>query len=163
MSLKKTTYYWIILGIVLALTTGILLYNQQQTPIASDPTIQEYTTANISFTDSTVPSLEVWIADTPYKRSKGLSVVDTLNENEGMFFIFEQPGIYPFWMKDMQFPIDIMWIDASMRIVYIHEDAVPEDYPSSYNPRQEALYVLETASGFVEKYGIAIGDTVIKE
>lgn len=163
MSLKKTTYPWIILGIILASIAGILLQKQYQKPIARDDSVQEYTTAAISFTNSSIPSLDVWIADTPYKRSKGLSVVDELNEDEGMFFVFEQSGIYPFWMKDMQFPIDIIWVDESMRIVYIHEYVIPEDYPHSYNPKQEALYVLETPSGFVETYGIAIGDTVIKQ
>lgn len=163
MSLKNTTYSWIILGIILASIAGVLLQKQYQKPIANVDSVQQYATAVISFSDSSIPSLDVWIADTPYKRSKGLSVVDELNKNEGMFFIFEQSGIYPFWMKDMQFPINIMWVDESMRIVHIHEHAIPEDYPHSYNPGKEALYVLETQHGFVETYGIAIGDSVVKQ
>ena len=52
------------------------------------------------------------LSTTPDSQSKGLAIKDSLNENEGMLFIFESPQKYSFWMKDMKFPIDIIWINS---------------------------------------------------
>ena len=58
-------------------------------------------------------------------RLKGLSIKNTLNESEGMLFPFDTPGEYSFWMKDMKFPIDIIWIDSNYKIVYIEKNLQP--------------------------------------
>lgn len=105
-------------------------------------------------------SLSVFTADDPAERAMGLSSFDTLEEDEAMLFIFDYPGRYPFWMKDMKFAIDIVWLDVSGVIVYIKENAEPSDYPNAYYPDTDALYVIEFVSGFVEKQNIQIGDTL---
>ena len=98
------------------------------------------------------------VADTPQKQSRGLAVRSSMNDNEAMLFVFQESGIYPFWMKDMKFPIDILWLDKNKKIVFIKEHARPEEYPMTYTPDRESRYVLELVDGFVEKNNVKVGD-----
>ena len=103
------------------------------------------------------------LATTPESQSKGLAVKDSLSENEGMLFIFESPQKYSFWMKDMKFPIDIIWINSAGKIVHIEKNLSPcvlfLPCPS-YAPNDDSLYVLEVVSNFTNKFDINIGETV---
>lgn len=77
-----------------------------------------------------------------------------------MLFIFEEPGLYGFWMKDMKFDIDMIWLDKKGTVVHL-EAAVPADsYPQIYYPSVPASYVLELNSGESEQLGLDIGDIV---
>jgi uncharacterized protein len=103
----------------------------------------------------------VEIAQTGQERAQGLSGRDPLGEDSGMLFIFDQPAVYPFWMKDMKFPLDIIWIDNS-RVVDIWANApapTSADTPL-YSPGVAASYVLEVAAGFVDESNLKIGDPV---
>jgi uncharacterized membrane protein (UPF0127 family) len=91
-------------------------------------------------------------------RQKGLSGRLRLATGEGMLFIFPEPAIHSFWMKDMNFAIDIMWLDGNLRIVTIKERAEPSSYPESFAPSAPAMYVLEVPAGFTETHKIKIGD-----
>lgn len=102
--------------------------------------------------------LKTQISDTKEKRTIGLSEHKLLNNDEAMLFVFEQPGYYGFHMPNMNFPIDIFWLDIDKKIVHIKKSAQPEDYPEVYIPPQPALYVVETVDGFAEEYGVRIGD-----
>ncbi len=102
----------------------------------------------------------VGVADTLGSRSKGLSDRESLGANEGLLFVFEKPGVYSFWMKDMLFSIDIVWISEAGQIIYIEEGATPESFPESFGPQVESLYVLEVNKGTFEKEGIVVGDFV---
>lgn len=88
----------------------------------------------------------VKIAETPSDRARGLSGREKLNADEGMLFIFPEDGIYPFWMKDMRFAIDIIWIDASWNVVAITKNARPESFPALFTTPSKIRYVLEIAS-----------------
>jgi len=101
------------------------------------------------------------IADTKTERAKGLSGVKMLSKNEGLLFVFDTPGVYPFWMKDMNFAIDIIWVDENLEIVYIKENATPESFPELFNPKVEALYVLEINAGETSDSKIKIGDNLV--
>jgi uncharacterized membrane protein (UPF0127 family) len=74
-----------------------------------------------------------------------------------MLFVFEKPGHYGFWMKDMHFNIDMIWLDEAFKVVYIQPDATPESYPTSYGQEAEAKYVLETNAGFAKVHNIRLG------
>ena len=100
------------------------------------------------------------MALTDTKREQGLSARVVLAENNGMLFIFDRSGVYPFWMKDMNFPIDIIWLDENLKVVYIKKDARPESYPDVYGSEKKAKYVLEVSSGFSEKNNLKVGDGV---
>jgi uncharacterized membrane protein (UPF0127 family) len=102
----------------------------------------------------------VTIAKTPSTREKGLSGRASLALDEGLLFIFPKPGMYPFWMKDMNFPIDIVWIDSTRAIVGISENISPETYPDSFSPPKNIQFVLEVNAGMAKSSGLQIGDVV---
>lgn len=104
-------------------------------------------------------SIEVELAKTPEQQTRGLSGKATLPENQGMLFLYDKPGFYSFWMKDMQFPIDIVWIGADQKIVDISKNKSPESFPKTFQPQQPAQYVLEVNAGFADRNNITIGDT----
>src|SRR3989344_45500 len=95
-------------------------------------------------------SIKVELVLTEREHERGLSGRSELKENEGMLFVFDYPGVYSFWMKDMNFPIDIIWFAEDLKVVYIKKDARPESYPETYKPFKDAKYVLEVVSGFSE-------------
>lgn len=106
------------------------------------------------------------IADTPQKRMVGLSEHESLPDNEGMLFVFEESDQFMvFWMKGMSFALDLIWIDDG-KVVQIHENAPPQsaNTPDSetvfYLPNQPINYVLEVNAGFIEKNNIQVGDMV---
>ena len=103
------------------------------------------------------------IAATDEQRTKGLSVKDRLGENEAMLFVFDNEAEHTFWMKNMKFPIDIIWLDSDKTIVHIEHNLQPCSFEllcPTYKPNVESLYVLETVGGFAEKYDIVKGTMV---
>jgi len=104
----------------------------------------------------------VEIADTETTRAQGLSNRLSLTENAGLLFIFNRADYYSFWMKEMNFPIDIIWLDDNWRIVDITANASPQDFPQTYQPRAPARYVLEVNAGFIVTHDIVIGAQAIR-
>ncbi|OHB04019.1 MAG: hypothetical protein A3B03_01000 [Candidatus Zambryskibacteria bacterium RIFCSPLOWO2_01_FULL_42_41] len=100
------------------------------------------------------------VADTLEKRAKGLSERKIFPEGTGMLFIFDNPAQYGFWMKNMNFPIDIVWINEEWQIVGIEKQVSPETFPQIFYPNQVVKYVLELPAGFSDKYRIDIGQYV---
>ena len=86
-----------------------------------------------------------------------------MKEDEGMLFVYDRPSRQAFWMKDMKFPIDIIWLDVRGSVVHI-EDGLKPCIPSltcpTYSPDKEAQYVLETVAGFSKKHQLTIGTHV---
>ena len=115
----------------------------------------------------------VTVAGTPAERERGLMFVTELKPDAGMLFIFEQNGIYPFWMKNTLIPLDIIWLDEDKRVVYISANTPPclpaealAQAGANYNcpvfsPETEARYVLEVNAGAAERLQLQTGDTVI--
>ena len=104
--------------------------------------------------------LRVEVADSEEKRVNGLSNRPRMAEDRGMLFVFEESGRYPIWMRNMQFPLDVFWLDGRGVIVDIWKNASPDSYPQIFEPLAEAYYILETVAGFSEVYNVEIGDTV---
>lgn len=102
--------------------------------------------------------LKLEIADTPGKRIRGLSGRDNLDKNAGLLFIYDQPEVYGIWMKDMNFPIDVIWLDEDYRVVDIAQDVRSDSFPTIFEPSKPALYILEVNTGFVIQNQIKIGD-----
>ena len=121
---------------------------------------QVHRPANINMVEIGNIRIAVDTAITPKAQALGLSFRPALSEDEGMLFIFDKPGKQNFWMKDMNFPIDIIWISEDKKIVYIKKDARPELYPETYGGEQNSKYVLELVSGFSDKYNLKEGDKV---
>lgn len=102
----------------------------------------------------------VEVADNEYLLEKGLSNHVPLEPDEGMFFVFEKVGNHGFWMKDMLFPIDIVWFDENLKVIHIEKSVSPKSYPKVFVPDRPAKYVLEVAEGQVSESNIKIGDTI---
>jgi uncharacterized protein len=101
---------------------------------------------------------KVELASTAEKRQKGLGERERICENCGMLFIFPRSGNYHFWMKDMKFSLDIIWM-ADNKIVYIAKNVSPE-LEGTLNASLPADKVLEINAGLCDKYGIKEGDKV---
>jgi uncharacterized protein len=124
-------------------------------PVAPAPTV---TIGDASFA--------VELAVTHEQRTQGLSGRPGLTPGAGMLFIFGSEGLYYFWMKDMRFPLDMVWINAECAVVDITKEVPPPDPGqttsdlSTYAPSEPAQYVLEINAGQAESAGIHIGDMV---
>ncbi|MFH1973125.1 MAG: DUF192 domain-containing protein [Patescibacteria group bacterium] len=110
-----------------------------------------------------VTSLRMEIADTDASRMRGLSGRTSLAPEAAMLFVFGERGIYPFWMKEMRFPIDIVWIDGDT-VVDVTTLQPPEEgmnVPSNHIPFAMADRVLEVNAGLAESLGLTKGATVV--
>jgi uncharacterized membrane protein (UPF0127 family) len=116
-----------------------------------------YKTESLSIGTATI---SVEIADTDALREQGLSDRTSLGANAGMLFVFQSDLIPDFWMKDMNFPLDMIWIDASGTIADITNDILPASYPSTVSPKTPIRYVLEVNAHFAQANGIVVGDSV---
>ncbi len=111
--------------------------------------------------------LQVQIADSEPRRIRGLMFQDQLPYDQGMIFVFEKPGLYSLWMLNMQFSLDMIWFDQDGKIVHIEKDVPPCKTPleiaacQSIIPDEEAVYVLEVTSGFVDQNNIT-QDSIMK-
>ena len=105
--------------------------------------------------------LEVQIADTDPGRARGLMFQDQLPFDEGMLFVFDGETKRSIWMLNMQFPLDILWLDENGKVVYIEKDVPPcktaletVTCPSYKGNNNDAKYILEVTAGFVDKFNI---------
>jgi uncharacterized protein len=146
-SLKKENVLPFALIFIFILITAFLVYNSEE-----DVRVKRVRIGG--------QNIRVELALTPEERTLGLSGRDALGDTEGMLFVFPEPGEYLFWMKGMNFPIDIIWIDEKKQIIYVKTNALPENYLETYGPEQDAKYVLEVSAGFSEKNNVKVGDKV---
>lgn len=102
-------------------------------------------------------SLRIELATTTAAREMGLGGRQSIPDGYGMLFVFPKSDRYGFWMKDMQVPIDIFWLDDKGQVVSIAADVAPATYPNVFYPSAPAQYVLETRAGFAADHGIATG------
>src|SRR5262245_13000232 len=118
-------------------------------------------TATVTFREGVQVRAEV--VDTPPAMERGLMFRESLPQNEGMIFVFERTGVYPFWMKNTLIPLDIVWLDEDWRIVSIAASVPPcrADPCPTYPPAGPARYVVEVNAGFTRTHGIARGDRVV--
>ena len=103
--------------------------------------------------------LQVQIADTRPLQTRGLMFQEKLPYDQGMLFVFDDEGVRSMWMLNMQFALDVIWLDADGKVVYIQKDAQPcksaiETAACTFTNGNSAKYVLEVTSGFVDKYNI---------
>lgn len=106
--------------------------------------------------------VEAEVAKTMLERAEGLSHRESLAADEAMLFIFEEPDNYQFWMKDMNFAIDIIFVNDGKIVDIKRNVPVPEidgNY-ERYPPAEPALYVLEVPAGLSEEYGFDMGTSV---
>ena len=183
--LAKTRY------LILALLTGLLAVTAAcgntatSTPPAEIPTIppsespvatvMTAATPSAASTDNPITGpfvridelvFPVELAADPESRIRGLSGRDSMHSGTGMLFVFENAERFRFWMKEMRFSLDIVWIGSNCKVVDVSEN-VPFPDPSTpfedllrYSPESRAKYVLEINGGEAAALGLGVGDQV---
>jgi uncharacterized membrane protein (UPF0127 family) len=97
------------------------------------------------------------IAQTVAEQNKGLGDRSSLGKYDGMLFVFSTPNIECFWMKNTEFPLDMVWISSNKTVEYIQTNVQPDSYPETYCPTVFAKYVIELNAGAVKNADITIG------
>ena len=104
--------------------------------------------------------LQVQVADTEPRRIRGLMFQDQLPYDQGMIFVFDEPGLYSLWMLNMQFSLDMIWFYSQGNVVHLEKNVPPCKTAletmtcQSIIPEGNAMYILEVTSGFIDKYNI---------
>jgi uncharacterized protein len=104
---------------------------------------------------------KVEVAKSEKEKQIGLSDTKELADNQGMLFVFDKPDYYSFWMKGMEFPIDIIYINGDKVTTVIPNAPVPTDGDLRvYQPKEKSDKVLEINAGLAKKYNIKEGSTI---
>ena len=110
-------------------------------------------------TDSIVSHFDIEIADTDYETQTGLMYRPSMEQNQGMLFIFPTEAMHSFYMKNTEFPLDIIYIDGNLKIASFQKNAKPYD-ESSLPSQVPVKYVLEVNAGLSDKFGLQVGDSI---
>lgn len=94
------------------------------------------------------------------QQQRGLGGRDSLPANTGMLFVFQDPSVQCFWMKDMLFPIDMLWLDEDGKVLYMAERVSPDTYPETFCGEGQTKYVLELPAGTAAERSIGLGDRI---
>ncbi len=103
------------------------------------------------------------VADTFLKQAVGLMYRPHLKRNEAMLFTFRRGGIYPIWMLNMRFPIDIIWLGDNFQAIDIAHSVKPCSSIlrcKTYSNKRNARYVLELCAGISNRFGIRVGSSL---
>lgn len=108
---------------------------------------------------------EVEVVKDIISQARGLSGRKSLDSGAGMLFIFSDSSTRAFWMKDMNFPIDIVWIREGRVVGFVQDAPIPIKnsanlVPPTFYSNEPADMVLEVPAGTVKKDGIILGDTI---
>lgn len=154
-SLSFQSFLLLLAALVVICIVGYVFFNNEPVPETSITPTRTITIEG--------KSLRVAVADTDVLRAQGLSGSSPLVEGEGMLFVFTEDGIYSFWMKDMRYAIDILWLDAEGSVVHIEKNIAPETYPAIFTSHSPARYVLEVRAGYADQHDIQIGSRATLE
>ena len=142
--MKKGAYAaLVVIAVAVLLRLGYLLY---KTPTAPKNTAM--------FAGM---SLRLDYATDEAAQERGLGGRADVPEGYGMLFVFPKSDDYGIWMKDMQVPIDVFWLNDQRRVIFAVRDMEPSTYPAVFYPPTPARYVLETTAGFGEAHDVATG------
>jgi uncharacterized protein len=171
---KKPNYLLIVLVIVVLAVAGYFIYtmtqdkpqyklntdNVQKQNQVTEPQFRNQ--GELSFLNTKgkeIAKINIEIADTERKRMQGLMYRKTMDESNGMLFVFPVSELQSFWMKNTVLSLDIMFVNENKEIVKIHKNTKPfseESLPSL----KKAMYVVEVNAGYSEKHGISEGDKI---
>lgn len=151
---------------IIALLLALLVFSisPKKTVAPADlPAIKQGDITVVSSATSTMllagQEITIETVSTQPARQRGLSGRPSLPENSGLLFDMGTDGLHGIWMKDMNFPLDIIWFDPQFTVVHIEQNATPESYPEIFRPTVLSRYVLEVNAGYVAKNTIKVGDS----
>lgn len=104
-----------------------------------------------STNDSLITTLDIEIAEGDYETATGLMYRNSMEDHQAMLFIFERESPLSFYMKNTQFPLDIIYLNEALQIVEVYRNAKPFD-PTPLPSRKPAKYVLEVNAGLVAQW-----------
>ncbi|WP_338727197.1 DUF192 domain-containing protein [Haladaptatus sp. DJG-WS-42] len=160
-TLLKGPIPFLIIGIV-----ALLAFNFGLIGPPAPPADDEYNWTEVTITDERGQQLGVVtarIADTPDKRYTGLSNTTSLDENEGMLFTYDSEGEHTYVMRNMDFPLDIIFVGANGTITEIYHAPVPPEGTTGNDLTRYSgtgQYVLEVNRGWTTDHDVSVGDTV---
>ena len=159
---RKLNYIILCVAVFMLIVMRLAVMMSHKTPevVTATTTIN---TTQMDMGTLTVASstFSVMIAQTPDETTRGLSGMTSLPQDKGMLFIFDDNIVRGFWMPDMHFAIDMVWIDSNWRVIGIAQHATPESYPKVFYSNGPAKYVLEVSDGASRTWGIATGTQLI--
>jgi len=102
------------------------------------------------------------VVRTPEEQAQGLMFRESLPEKTGMLFPFTDKGVHHFWMKNTMIPLDMVWMDAEGKVIFVSADTPPckADPCPSYGPDAPAVSVLEIAGGMAKKEKVTVGSSI---
>ena len=157
----RTRYYKSLVIIVVLILGIVIFFIKPSAKVVAPTELKGYSQKIVEIDGHTI---NAWVADDSKKQERGLSVVDSMSDDQGMLFNMEKPAVYSFWMKDMKFPIDTVWIRRG-KIVDISSNMKMETGEDSskyllYKSKSNVDQVLEVNDGWCYKYGLKLGDEV---
>jgi uncharacterized membrane protein (UPF0127 family) len=156
MRINQSTLIVIGIGIVIIILLFVPLGSKEKLDLTFE---EEAKTTIFSPQGEERMQFAVELADTPEEIDQGLRFRKALQAEHGMLFITEEEEVQSFWMFDMLFPIDIIYIDEVKEIVYIAK-SIETDLKEPVPALAPAQYVLQVNSGLCDRYGISVGDRV---
>lgn len=105
-------------------------------------------------------SFSLAVASTEQSRELGLGDRTSLPSDDGMLFVFDQVQPECFWMKDMHFSLDMIWLGANKQVVHVEHNVSPSTYPNSFCPEEPVKYVIELNAGMADNAGIHDGESL---
>lgn len=135
------------------------------TKVTPTPSASPYPTPSLSEQTSTIQiggqTLYVDLAENPAQQELGLGNRASLGTHQGMLFIFPDDEVHMFWMKDMSFSIDMIWLSDDGTVIYIQPNTAPDTYPEAFGPSSVSRYVLEVPANYAADHGIVIGSKAV--
>ncbi len=112
-----------------------------------------------SETDSVLTKFDIEIAESEYETQTGLMYRQSMEQHQAMLFIFPNVEYHSFYMKNTEFPLDIIYIDGDLKIASFQKNAQPHD-ETGLPSQAPVKYVLETNAGLSDKMGLHVGDSI---
>ena len=163
-SAPKLKRNFIIGGLAIVLGCAVFFvsrYDAKLFPHDACPDSTMYTAKNNVFlTGSSVNSYNIEFAKTPSQQEMGLSKRQCLPKYGALVFLFPTDDKFGIWMKDMKFPIDVVWLDKDHKVVDVKKNMQPDTYPEVFYPKNDARYVLELNTGGADNIGASSGTPV---
>jgi hypothetical protein len=162
----RSRYLAVAVAFVL-LTAGVVVVQSGLLATVDPPDDADYDRTTVVLVDASgerLAEVDVRIADTPEKRYLGLSNTESLGPREGMLFVHDEEGQYAYVMRDMAFPLDIVFVSAEGTVTTIHHATLPPDGTSESDLtryRGRGRYVLELPLGTANETGLDEGDRVV--
>ncbi len=144
----------------IGIVTGFYACKEEnKAPLVSSIAFTKEGTAQLykGSSDSLIASFDIEIAKTEYETQTGLMYRDSMRENRGMLFVFDDASPRYFYMKNTRLPLDIIYVSEDKKIVSFYENAEPFN-ETSLPSEAPAKYVLEINGGLIDKLGIRVGD-----